>query len=91
MHPLNIGSTAEVRLPKGIDQLTLEKVENIVQRLDEKGINADNMGEQLGISRTTARRYLEYLVSRGTVKPSLTYGSVGRPERLYFAVKSKRD
>ena len=72
------------RLPKGIDLLTLEKIEHEVKSLHSEGINAEDMGLRVGIGRTTARRYLEFLVSKGTVKPNLTYGSVGRPERLYF-------
>ena len=74
------------RMPKSINPLTLEKVEDEIRKLDRDGVNAEVMGSQIGISRTTARRYLEFLVSKGTVKPSLVYGSVGRPERLYFQV-----
>jgi response regulator of citrate/malate metabolism len=67
----------------------LEKVQEEVDKLDDEGVNAEVMGQQIGISRTTARRYLEFLVSKGAVKPSLVYGSVGRPERLYFQVMRK--
>ena len=79
----------DVRMPKSINPLTLEKVEEEVNKLDSAGVNAEAIGQQIGISRTTARRYLEFLVSRGKVKPSLVYGSVGRPERLYFQVNDK--
>ncbi len=79
----------DVKTPKSIDPLTLEKVEDEVSKLDDDGVNAENMGLQVGISRTTARRYLEYLVFKGTVKPNLVYGSVGRPERLYFQTNAK--
>ena len=72
------------RTPKGIDSLTLEKVESCIQKLAEDSIGADGLGKKLGISRTTARRYLEYLVTKGAVSPSLEYGSVGRPERRYY-------
>ena len=77
---------SETTIPKSIDPLTLEKVEDEVKQLEKNGINAEEMGSRVGISRTTARRYLEFLVSKGTVKPNLVYGSVGRPERLYFRV-----
>jgi response regulator of citrate/malate metabolism len=88
IHPANEPVQVEERIPKSIDPLTLEKVEEEVKKLDDQGTNAETLGLQLGISRTTARRYLEFLVSAGTVKPSLVYGSVGRPERLYFQVSS---
>ena len=72
------------RSPKGINSLTLQKVESYIQQLSEESVGANELGKSLGISRTTARRYLEYLVARGVVEPSLEYGSVGRPERRYF-------
>lgn len=71
-------------LPKGIDPLTLIKVEQIMETFYHQGINAEEMGEQLGASRTTARRYLEYLISVGKVKAELEYGIIGRPERKYY-------
>jgi len=89
IHPAQGSVHTDVRTPKSIDPLTLERVQEEVDKLDQDGVNAEAMGLQVGISRTTARRYLEFLVSKGVVKPSLVYGSVGRPERLYFQVASK--
>lgn len=73
----------EEPLPKGIDALTLRTVQEYLKEKAE-GITADEMGKQLGASRTTARRYLEFLISvnKGEAKP--IYGIVGRPERRYF-------
>ena len=89
IHPAQDSAQTDIKTPKSIDPLTLEKVEDEVSKLDDDGANAETMGLQIGISRTTARRYLEFLVSKGTVKPSLVYGSVGRPERLYFQANNK--
>jgi two-component system CitB family response regulator len=89
IHPAQDSGQIDARMPKSINALTLERIEDEVKKLDDDGVNAEAMGMQVGISRTTARRYLEFLVSRGTVKPTLVYGSVGRPERLYFQVISK--
>ncbi|MFD2044842.1 response regulator [Ornithinibacillus salinisoli] len=72
--------------PKGIDPLTLEKVTKIINQLDS-GITAEKMGEKIGVSRTTARRYLEYLISTGAITAELEYGIVGRPERRYHMNK----
>ncbi|MED4925430.1 response regulator [Anoxybacillus geothermalis] len=81
-----IGREAPVRdqpmLPKGIQPLTLEKVLIVVKRCQD-GVTAEEVGRQIGTSRTTARRYLEYLVSTGQVLADIVYGSVGRPERIY--------
>ncbi|MCP3698746.1 MAG: response regulator [Aliivibrio sp.] len=70
------------RLPKGIDSVTLEKVRQLFSH--KKQLTADQAGELIGASRTTARRYLEYLISSGELSADLSYGSVGRPERTYF-------
>ena len=80
---LNSTNSATIsRLPKGIDGVTLEKVRQLF--VCEKKLTADQAGELIGASRTTARRYLEYLISSGELSADLSYGSVGRPERTYF-------
>lgn len=73
---------AEARLPKGVDALTLEKVRAVFAHTDTAQ-NAEEVGATIGASRTTARRYLEYLVSTRELEASVNYGSVGRPERRY--------
>ncbi|MGE4296896.1 MAG: response regulator [Desulfovibrionaceae bacterium] len=76
-------------LPKGIDSLTLGKVRAVFQGEDAPdGLSAENVAARIGVSRSTARRYLEYLVSVDAVVPDVVYGSVGRPERRYFKGKS---
>jgi two-component system, CitB family, response regulator CitT len=69
-------------LPAGIDYLTLEKVSKILKE-NPGGLPADKVGEKMGASRTTARRYLEYLVSNNQAYVEQEYGGVGRPERNY--------
>ncbi|HEU5138679.1 MAG TPA: response regulator [Bacillales bacterium] len=69
-------------LPKGIDPLTLTKVNDIITEA-RNGLTAEEVGVSMGASRTTARRYLEYLISVGDAKAELEYGIVGRPERRY--------
>ncbi|TFJ93264.1 response regulator [Lentibacillus salicampi] len=73
---------SDQELPKGIDPLSLEKVKKIMLH-ENKGATAEEIGEKMGASRTTARRYLEYLTSTGEVNAELEYGIVGRPERIY--------
>ena len=47
------------------------------------GITAVDVAERAGVSRGTARRYLEYLEKTGAVELTLRYGTTGRPEHLY--------
>ncbi|WP_299196196.1 response regulator [uncultured Amphritea sp.] len=70
------------RLPKGIDAITLENINKVFTGRND-ALNAEEVGEIIGASRTTARRYLEYLVSCSELSAEVSYGSVGRPERRY--------
>jgi two-component system CitB family response regulator len=69
-------------LPKGIDKITLQKVTVVLDQSNE-GFNAERLAKKIGISRPTARRYLEYLVAKEQINADLSYGEVGRPERIY--------
>ncbi len=70
-------------LPKGIDPLTLDKVLEALGKVGV-GLTAESVAKEIGISRTTARRYLEHLVSVEKIEADLAYGTVGRPERVYI-------
>ncbi len=78
-------TNSEEHLPKGIDGVTLEKIRMLFNESSE-GLTADEAGLQIGASRTTARRYLEFLISAGELQADVNYGSVGRPERCYKRV-----
>lgn len=71
-------------LPKGISSPTLSLVLQVVGETDSE-ISAADVAARAGISRGTARRYLEFLASTGSVELSLRYGAAGRPEHLYRA------
>ena len=70
-------------LPKGIDPLTLEKVLEVLGRTN-MGLTAEFVAKEMGVSRTTARRYLEHLITEEKIEADLAYGTVGRPERVYL-------
>lgn len=71
------------QLPKGIDDITLEKIKEVLTNSVGNGATAISIGDQIGVSRSTARRYLEYLVSIKEAQAHLKYGEIGRPERRY--------
>jgi len=73
-------------LPKGLSAPTLEKVTRTL-RESAAGLTATGVAEAVGISRITARRYLEHLVDAGRANRSPQYGQVGRPELQYRWVK----
>jgi response regulator of citrate/malate metabolism len=69
-------------LPKGISALTLARVSEAISGVAGE-VTATEVAETAGISRGTARRYLEYLAAIGAIQLSLRYGVTGRPEHLY--------
>lgn len=74
-------------LPKGIDPLTLVKVMEVLGKVND-GLTAEYIANEIGVSRTTARRYLEHLVADEKIEADLRYGTVGRPERVYMVLSS---
>lgn len=84
LHPAKSEMSGDPSMPKGIDAITLNKVIGVMDETGRSGITAEKVGQLVGVSRTTARRYLEYLVSGGIVRADLSYGTVGRPERIYL-------
>lgn len=69
-------------LPKGVDALSLQTMVQALERA-QGPLSASELAEQTGTSRSTARRYLEYLVGSGMAVVAQSYGEVGRPQRLY--------
>ncbi|MGW1677476.1 response regulator [Saccharopolyspora sp. NPDC002376] len=69
-------------LPKGMSDETLASVVSALRAAPE-GAPAGTVGEAAGVSRVTARRYLEYLVNNGMAERRPQYGGVGRPEMTY--------
>ncbi|HHW18606.1 MAG TPA: response regulator [Firmicutes bacterium] len=80
----NAGGTARGReLPKGVQAYTLSRVRKVLKDHADKSLSAEEMAELTGISRITARRYLEHLVATGLARLEPEYGSVGRPVNRY--------
>lgn len=75
-------SRADVRLPKGFSAETLRLVEEQLRNA-ATDLSAAQMAALLGLSRVSARRYLEHLSDTNKAEVRLRYGEVGRPERRY--------
>ncbi|TCZ74715.1 response regulator [Paenibacillus albiflavus] len=71
---------------KGIDLRTLERIK-LTMRHNEKPCSAEQIAHLSGVSRSTARAYLEYLIEQGIASENLQYGTVGRPQRLFGLMK----
>lgn len=70
------------RHTKGIEELTLQQVQDIFIHNDA-ACTTETVARALGVSKTTARRYLEYCVEIRLLKVKISHGRIGRPERTY--------
>ncbi|MGI5352293.1 response regulator [Streptomyces sp. CA-250714] len=71
-------------LPKGLTEQTAALVRSALDASPrETGLSASECAEHSGLSRVSARRYLEHFVATGTARVTLRYGTTGRPEHRY--------
>jgi len=76
------GLTQQEQLPKGMSPETATLVLTQVATSTE-GVSASECAESVGISRVSARRYLEHYAANGLMSVTLRYGHAGRPVRRY--------
>ena len=77
------GSRArEQRLPKGLSPESAELVRQVLREA-AGDLSASECAQRCGLSRVSARRYLEHFTETGKVEVRLRYGATGRPERRY--------
>jgi response regulator of citrate/malate metabolism len=68
-------------LPKG---LSSETADAVLAALASGGeVSATECADAVGVSRVSARRYLEHFTTTGRAAVRLNYGTAGRPERRY--------
>jgi response regulator of citrate/malate metabolism len=78
----SLRAPSELPLPKGLSVSTLGSVQDFMKQQAD-AVSATEVMDALGISRVTARRYLEYLADAGTLSRTARYGTPGRPENEY--------
>jgi response regulator of citrate/malate metabolism len=76
---------AELALPKGLTLPTLGLVREALAA-QAGASSASELGVVVGLSRVTARRYLEHLVATGQANRAARHGTPGRPEVEYSPV-----
>ena len=69
-------------MPKGLQLKCLNDVETFLKE-NEGAFSSQEVGDALGLSRSTARRYLEFLTLSERVVVEYAYRRVGRPEKRY--------
>ena len=83
------GRTAQATtLPKGMSPETADLVLSVLTDQAHE-ISAQECADAIGVSRVSARRYLEHFVEQGRLQVTLRYGTRGRPERRYILPSAK--
>lgn len=75
-------------LPKGLSAATLDQIAAYLAGC-EAPVNAASTSAALGMSRVTARRYLDHLVNTRQATVEIRYGSVGRPIHWYRTTEQR--
>jgi len=79
---LRISESSAPLNQKGIDTRTLEKIRKCVMNSSEP-LSADQIAKMAGVSLSTTRTYLTYMVEEQVLLEEQQYGTVGRPLRIY--------
>jgi response regulator of citrate/malate metabolism len=79
-------ATVDDALPKGLGKVTGQLVLDAARTAGE--VSSAECAELVGISRVSARRYLEHFLGVGALELRLQYGA-GRPERRYRARRAE--
>jgi two-component system CitB family response regulator len=83
---LTVGGFALLRsMPRDLHPGRLDEVRHALRDAGAT-ITADEVGETIGVARTTARRYLEYLVTLEEATVDAVPNGPGRPTKAYRAV-----
>jgi len=68
---------------KGYNQYTYEKVLEGISDMKDNPFTSELIAKNIGVSRITARRYLDYLEKEKKLVVEMEYGKVGRPKNQY--------
>jgi len=66
-------------LPKGLTKDTLKQIWEAVQEMKEVPFSTEEVANVVGISRVSARKYMNFLKDLGILNVKVIYGTIGRP------------
>jgi CitB family two-component system response regulator MalR len=77
-------------LPKGLDRNTLDKVLQAISAWPETTpwFTSEEVGQQVGISRVSVRKYFEFLCTLKVLRMEPGYGTGGRPVHRFLLQKA---
>ncbi|MFD3447160.1 response regulator [Microbacteriaceae bacterium 4G12] len=78
-------------LPKGLTRKTLVVVWESILAMEGRTFSTEELASQLGISRVSIRKYLNFLEDIGILEVEIGYGVVGRPITKYQCMEENSD
>lgn len=80
----NVRNTSVTSYPKGIQEITLQKVMDYLRINSNIRMTGDEIAEEVGLTAVTVRRYMNYLAECGKVTAEIDYETGGRPCMRYM-------
>jgi response regulator of citrate/malate metabolism len=87
---LNVQIAPGTSCRKGISSETYSFVRGVIAD-ETEGFTAADIAKKTGISSITVRKYLNRMYESGLLKTELDYGEIGRPQKLYYHIKTQKD
>lgn len=66
-------------LPNGLTKYTLKQIWDAIQEMKRRPFSTDEVANVVGISRVSARKYLNFLKDLGILEVKVIYGTIGSP------------
>lgn len=83
----NYGPLVQQGIQKGVNETTLIKIKETIRKIPAGlDFSSSEFAALSGLSRVTARRYLEFLVTNGILSKGNKHGEVGRPINKYRVI-----
>ena len=79
---VNKNDKNKIILEKGMSEKTYTAILEAIKAM-ATSVTAEELGDRLGISRVSVRRYLEFMEDKGILEMKPIYGKKGRPQHLF--------
>ena len=79
----SLSAEKEVLPSKGLQSKTLESIRSYLKNHADEPLTSEQIADEVGLSRVTIRRYMNYLIELKEVSSDIDYNTGGRPSILY--------
>ena len=76
-------SEKEILPSKGLQSKTLDSIRTYLNQHIGEGLTSEQIADEVGLSRVTIRRYMNYLIELKEVSSDVDYNTGGRPSIIY--------